>query len=110
MDSTFDYIKSINLNDVQKRALFKIAVDMVKIDNRIHSKEVSILDNLQSTCGISSEEIELIHYIPLQRAISALKSLSEKMFLLIQADTISLKSCKEPLFKPFSDANKSSVS
>lgn len=77
MDSTFDYIKSINLNNVQKRALFKIAVDMVKIDNRIHSKEVSILDNLQSTCGISSEEIELIHYIPLQRAISALKSLSE---------------------------------
>lgn len=80
-----DDLKNINLNKVQKRALFKIAVDMVKIDNRIHRNEVSVLDTLQHICRIDNEELELIHYTSLQRAIAAMQSLDrDSLFVVIQ--------------------------
>ena len=34
----------ISLTDIQKRALFKIAVDLVKADKQIHRDEVTLLD------------------------------------------------------------------
>ncbi len=78
-----DDLKNINLNKVQKRALFKMAVDMVKIDNRIHRNEVSVLDALQRICEIDNEELELIHYTSLQRAIAAMQSLDNNTLIAI---------------------------
>ncbi|MBQ9138502.1 MAG: hypothetical protein IJX65_07705 [Alistipes sp.] len=69
---------NIELTDVQKRALFKLAVDLVKADKQIHKDEVSLLDRLQRACGIGVSDLEFIHYISLQQAISCLSTLSEQ--------------------------------
>lgn len=66
------------LSSAQKRALFKLAVDIVKADKCIHSSEVSFLGRLQAMCGVSGEELELIHYLSLQQAINSLKGLDER--------------------------------
>lgn len=69
---------NIELSDVQKRALFKLAVDLVKADKQIHRDEVSLLDKLQSACNIDATDIEFIHYISLQQAISCLHTLADE--------------------------------
>ena len=66
------------LTEIQKRALFKLAVDLVKADKQIHRDEVALLDRLQRTCGIDAGDLEFIHYISLQQAINCLKGLSER--------------------------------
>ena len=68
---------SKELTEIQKQALFKLAVDLVKADRQIHRDEVWLLDRLQRTCGIGVGQLEFIHYISLQQAISALSGLSE---------------------------------
>ena len=50
---------------VQKRSILKIAIELVKADNKIHSKEISVLDDLQESLGLTQEELDLIHYAPL---------------------------------------------
>ena len=66
------------LTEIQKRALFKLAVDLVKADKQIHRDEVALLDRLQRTCGIDAGDLEFIHYISLQQAINCLKGLPER--------------------------------
>ncbi len=68
----------LELNGAQKRALFKLAVDIVKADKCIHSNEVSFLDSMQKACGIQGSELELIHYLSLQQAVKALKSVDAR--------------------------------
>ena len=69
---------NIELSDVQKRALFKLAVDLVKADKQIHRDEVSLLDKMQRACNIAAADIEFIHYISLQQALLCLQTLSER--------------------------------
>ncbi len=69
---------SRELTDIQKQALFKIAVDLVKADKQIHRDEVALLDRLQRTCGMSVGDLEFIHYISLQQAVSTFKMASEQ--------------------------------
>ncbi len=63
------------LTAVQKRAFFKLVVDIVKVDGLIHCKEVALLNELQTLCEITSVDLDLIHYISLQKATSALRLL-----------------------------------
>lgn len=65
-----DSLKS--LTPIQKRALLKIAIELVKADNKIHSKEVSVLNDLQGVLDLPQEELDLIHYIPLSDAVSVI--------------------------------------
>lgn len=65
-----DSLKS--LTPIQKRALLKIAIELVKADNQIHSKEVSVLNELQGGLDLPQEELDLIHYIPLSDAVSVI--------------------------------------
>ena len=63
------------LTPLQKRSVFKIAVDLIKADNRIHSKEISILDKLQSSLCLTQEEMDMVHYITLADAVNSLREL-----------------------------------
>ena len=67
----------LDLNSVQKRALFKLALDIVKADKQIHLNEVSVLNDLQDSCEITDEDMTLVHYISFQQAISTLKLLDQ---------------------------------
>lgn len=66
----------MDLSKSQKRALFKIAMDLVKIDKQIHGNEVLALKQLQKQLNINQEEIDLAHYVTLAQAIECLKLLS----------------------------------
>mgnify|MGYP002520613987 FL=1 len=70
-------LDSINLNGTQRRAVMKLAVELVKADDRIHSKEVSVLDELQSNLRLEQSELDLIHYLSLESAVDCLKNLDE---------------------------------
>ncbi len=70
-------LDSISLSGTQRRAVMKLAVELVKADNRIHSKEVSVLDELQSGLRLDQEELDLIHYLSLESAVDCLKNLDE---------------------------------
>ena len=64
-----------SLTPLQKRSVFKIAVDMIKADNKIHSKEISVLDKLQSSMRLTQEEMDMVHYITLADAVNSLRDL-----------------------------------
>lgn len=78
-------MKSIDMNTglsglarctpVQKRSVIKIAIELVKADNRIHSKEISILDSLQRGLGLTQEELDLIHYATLADSVAAVRGM-----------------------------------
>lgn len=68
----------ITLTDVQKRSLFKVAVDLVKVDKQIHRNEITLLDELQRVCDIGEGCMDMIHYTTLHQAIEALKSVEDK--------------------------------
>ncbi len=70
-------LDSIHLSGTQRRAVMKLAVELVKADDRIHSKEVAVLDELQSRLGLDQEELDLIHYLSLESAVTCLKDLDE---------------------------------
>ena len=70
-------LDSIDLSGTQRRAVMKIAVELVKADNRIHSKEVSVLDGLQSSLRLEQSELDLTHYLSLESAVDCLKNLDE---------------------------------
>ena len=63
---------------VQKRSILKIAIELVKADNKIHSKEISVLDDLQESLGLTQEELDLIHYAPLSEAVSVISGMDEQ--------------------------------
>ena len=63
---------------VQKRSILKIAIELVKADNKIHSKEISVLDDLQESLGLAQEELDLIHYAPLSEAVSVISGMDEQ--------------------------------
>lgn len=71
-------LDSINLGGTQRRAVMKLAVELVKADDRIHSKEVAVLDKLQSGLGLDQEELDLTHYLSLESAVDCLKNLEEE--------------------------------
>lgn len=71
-------LDSIELSGTQRRAVMKLAVELVKADNRIHSKEVAVLDGLQSVLGLDQEELDLTHYLSLESAVDCLKDLEEE--------------------------------
>ena len=70
-------LDSINLGGTQRRAVMKLAVELVKADDRIHSKEVAVLDELQSMLGLEQEELDLIHYLSLENAVECINDLDE---------------------------------
>ena len=72
---TQEYPGLTSLTPVQKRAILKIAIEMVKADNKIHSKEVAVLNTLRRNLDLRQEELDLIHYIPLSDAVSSLRLL-----------------------------------
>ena len=64
----------MKLSTIQSRALFKIAVDLVKSDSQIHCDEIAELQKLQENFNLDIDETEMIHYLTLQDAISILSS------------------------------------
>ena len=66
------------LSPLKKRTVFKIAVDLIKADNRIHSKEINVLDRLQEELCLSQEEIDLTHFITLSEAISSINEMAHE--------------------------------
>ena len=49
------------LNQIQKRAVFKLAVDLAKADKQIHGNEVALLNSLQDELNMSKEELDMVH-------------------------------------------------
>ena len=73
-----DISRLANCTPVQKRSILKIAIELVKADNKIHSKEISVLDDLQESLGLTQEELDLIHYTPLSEAVSIISGMDEE--------------------------------
>ena len=63
---------------LQKRSVFKIAVDIVKADNQIHKNELSLLSELQTSLDLQQEDLDMVHYASLQEALYSLKGLSDE--------------------------------
>ena len=63
------------LESIEKQSLMKVAVDLVKADNRIHRNEVAALGRLQKMYFVSNEEMEMTHYMSLQQAVERLSQL-----------------------------------
>jgi len=80
----------MNLSSIQRRALFKIAVDLVKSDNQIHCNEIVTLQKIQEVYGLDTEETDMIHYLTLQESIEILASLSidEKQKILLTLENL----------------------
>lgn len=53
-------------------------MDLIKADNRIHSKEISALDSLQDDLHISQEDIDLTHYITLSEAVTSINEMTRE--------------------------------
>ena len=66
------------LNQIQKRAVFKLAVDLAKADKQIHGNEVALLNSLQDELNMSKEELDMVHYMSLQDSMSALRDLDSE--------------------------------
>lgn len=65
------------LTSLQKRSVFKIAVDLVKADSQIHKNEVVALRHLHESLGLSQEEIDMVHYLTLQEALQCIGEVDE---------------------------------
>jgi len=63
------------LSSIQKRAIFKIAVDLVKADYQIHGNEVDFLEQLQRKYAVPADDLDLIHYMTLQEATSVVSGM-----------------------------------
>ena len=66
------------LSHPKKRTIFKVAVDLIKADNRIHSKEILVLDQLQKDLNLSQDDIDWTHYITLAEAVSSINEMTEE--------------------------------
>ena len=70
-------ISSLNFTPSQKQAVFKLAVELVKADKRIHSQEIEALKGLQEALALEQSQLDLIHYCTMQGAIEALKGVND---------------------------------
>ena len=70
-------ISSLNFTPSQKQAVFKLAVELVKADKRIHSQEIEALKGLQEALALEQSQMDLIHYCTMQGAIEALKGVND---------------------------------
>ena len=77
MEMQRDIERLTGCSPIQKRSILKIAIELVKADNRIHSKEITVLDNLQKSLGLTQDELDLTHYTSLSEAVSIVESLGE---------------------------------
>ena len=68
-------MQELHLTYLNKLAVLRIAVDLVKADSLIHGNEISLLASLQEKFGLSQDDLDRIHYITLQQAVSSLKEL-----------------------------------
>lgn len=68
-------MQELRLTYLNKLAVLRIAVDLVKADSRIHRDEISLLASLQEKFALSQDDLDRIHYITLQQAVSSLKEL-----------------------------------
>lgn len=68
-------MQDLHLTYLNKLAVLRIAVDLVKADSRIHRDEISLLASLQEKFALSQDDLDRIHYITLQQAVSSLKEL-----------------------------------
>ena len=68
-------MQDLHLTYLNKLAVLRIAVDLVKADSRIHGDEISLLASLQEKFALSQDDLDRIHYITLQQAVSSLKEL-----------------------------------
>ena len=68
-------MQELRLTYLNKLAVLRIAVDLVKADSRIHGDEISLLASLQEKFALSQDDLDRIHYITLQQAVSSLKEL-----------------------------------
>lgn len=67
------------LESIEKQSLMKVAVDLVKADNRIHRNEVAALGRLQKMYFVSNEEMEMTRYMSLQQAVERLSQLPSQV-------------------------------
>lgn len=65
------------LHELSKKAVFKIAVDLIKADNKIHSQEINVLDRLQKDLQLSQEDIDMVHYMTLEDTIISINLMSD---------------------------------
>jgi uncharacterized tellurite resistance protein B-like protein len=57
----------MKLSSIQRRALFKIAVDLVKSDSQIHCDEIAALQRIQEDFDLDIDtEIEKVTVLPIQ--------------------------------------------
>ena len=68
-------MQELHLTYLNKLAVLRIAVDLVKADCRIHGDEIGLLASLQEKFALSQDDLDRIHYITLQQAVSGLKEL-----------------------------------
>lgn len=68
-------MQELQLTYLNKLAVLRIAVDLVKADSRIHGDEIGLLASLQEKFALSQDDLDRIHYITLQQAVSSLKEL-----------------------------------
>ncbi len=61
----------------QKRAVLKIAIELVKADDKIHRKEISLLEGLQKGLSLTQGELDLIHYLTLADAVDAVRRMDD---------------------------------
>lgn len=71
-------LSGLNLSHICKLSVMRLAVDLIKADNRIFGEEVALLADLQQQFGLSQNDVDGIHYITLQQAVEALKGLDDK--------------------------------
>jgi hypothetical protein len=69
-------MNNLKITPVQKRAVFKLAVDLAKVDRQIHGNEIALLNSLQADLNVTKDELEMIHYMSLQQCLEALQSLN----------------------------------
>lgn len=69
-------MNNLKMTPVQKRAVFKLAVDLAKVDRQIHGNEIALLNSLQADLNVTKDELEMIHYMSLQQCLEALQPLN----------------------------------
>ena len=72
------------LSALSKRAVFKIAVDLIKADNKIHSQEINVLGRLQNDLQLSQDNIDMVHYLTLEEAVSSINNMSDAQSSYLQ--------------------------